>query len=241
MNIIGLDAAVQDKDIGCVRGKYNKGSFTVTDRWERKEPLVSYIGDWIKASEQAILAIDAPLGWPTSFRQVLNTHCAGRPLDIDPILFFKRKTDLDIRERFKKNPLEISADRIARTAFFTLERIGQIERNLESELQLLWSMEELKHYGMMEVYPAATLLANSFPIKGYKKDNTAAREKLYEGLKKNYNFTNHKGQDLTAIEHDFDAFVCCLACVDFIEGKCQAPDSIDQEIIEEGWIWVKQI
>lgn len=240
MTIIGLDAAVQDKDIGCVRGEYNHGSFTVTDRWDRKEPLVDTIAGWIKNSSQSILAIDAPLGWPVSFRKILNTHCAGRPLDIDPELFFKRQTDLDIRNRFRKTTLEITADRIARTAFFTLERMDKIEKQLEAEFQLLWSIQELNNYGIVEVYPAATLLANELPIKGYKKDNFNVRKKLFEQLKINYHFTNPKELDLTSIEHDFDAFICCLAGIDFIEGKSMPPNDLDQEIKEEGWIWVKK-
>ncbi|MBZ9728388.1 DUF429 domain-containing protein [Salegentibacter sp. JZCK2] len=239
MIIIGLDAAVQDKDIGCVLGNYSEGSLKLLGKWERKQPLTDFITDGIKESEKAILAIDAPLGWPVSFRKILNTHSAGLSLDTDPELFFKRQTDLDIRQRFKKWPLEISADRIARTAFFTLNRIGKIEKDLDYKLNLLWSIQDLEKYGMLEVYPAATLLSLGFSIKGYKKDNAPARDKLYDQLKKIYNFNNFESIDLTTIDHDFDALVCCLACVDFIEGKSLPPAKIDSDIKEEGWIWVK--
>lgn len=239
MNIIGLDAAVQDKNIGCVRGTYHNGSFTLTEKWDRKGSLEDLIAGWVKESGQTVLAIDAPLGWPVTFRKILNTHCAGRPVETDPELFFKRKTDLNVRQRFKKWPLEISADRIARTAFFTLKRIGGIERRLEAELPLLWSMDELRDYGMVEVYPAATILANGFSVKGYKKDNTDIRNTLYDALKTGYDFSNPGALDLTSIEHDFDAFICCLACIDFIEGQAVAPEVIDRDMKEEGWIWVK--
>ncbi|MGK7389180.1 MAG: DUF429 domain-containing protein [Candidatus Cyclobacteriaceae bacterium M2_1C_046] len=239
MTIIGLDAAVQDKNIGCILGEYNNGSFTITERWDSKKPFIATIASWIKNSEKAILAIDAPLGWPVSFRKTLNIHCAGRPLNIEPDLFFKRKTDLDISRRFKKTTLEITADRIARTAFFTLQRIGSIEKELNFEFQLLWNTQELNKFGLVEVYPAATLLSNGFSIKGYKKDNIEARKDIYEKLKVYYNFINPNGVDLISIEHDFDAFICCLAGIDFIEGKAAAPEKIDQDIKEEGWIWVK--
>lgn len=240
MNIIGLDAAVQDKDIGCVFGEYRRGRLLLMQKWERKEPLEDFIFACIRDSPSAILAIDAPLGWPVSFRKVLNNHCAGRPLDVDPQSFFKRKTDLDVRQRFRKTPLEISADRIARTAFFTLQRLGKVEKQIDKKLELLWDVKSRNDHGLLEVYPAATLLANGLSIKGYKKENITARKKLYEELGALYNFSNPLNLDLTEVEHDFDALVCCLACADFIEGKSRAPDVLDREIKEEGWIWIKE-
>lgn len=239
MNIIGLDAAAQDKNIGCILGKYENGHLEVKKCWDGTQPLVEFIGAGIQASEKSIVAIDAPLGWPVSFRKVLSTHCAGRPLAIEPESFFKRQTDLDIHKRFKKMPLEISADRIARTAFFTLKRIAGIEETLGFRLPLLWSFGELSTSGIVEVYPAATLLANELSIKGYKQKNIDPRKKLLEQLKISYDFTIPNELDLTRIEHDFDALVCCLACVDFIEERACPPDAIDEKIREEGWIWVK--
>lgn len=241
INIIGLDAAVQEKNTGCIFGRYNRGSFTVKDRWDQKEPLTETMTRWIKDSGKAILAIDAPLGWPISYRRTLEGHVAGKPLNIDPESFFKRKTDLDIRQRFNKTTLEISADRIARTAFFTLGKIGNVAKLLNDELHLLWDVRDLNKYGMIEVYPAATLLANRLSIKGYKKKNNTIRKELYQKLQTNYKFSNPKDLDLTTIEHDFDAFLCCLACIDFIIGKASAPPFPDADLREEGWIWVKQL
>lgn len=240
MNIIGLDAAVQDKNVGCVLGEYSNGILKIKAKWSRKEPLTDVLAGWVQSSAPTIIAIDAPLGWPVSFRKILANHWAGRPLDLDPEIFFKRRTDLDIKKRFKKTTLEISADRIARTAFFTLKRMGSVEKKLNSEIPLLWSMHELDNYGLLEVYPAATLLSNGLNIKGYKKDNLTARRNLLEQLRSNYTFSNPEAIDLTTVEHDFDAFVCCLACLDFIEGKSLPPDEIDEYIKEEGWIWVKK-
>ena len=94
---------------------------------------------------------------------------------------------------------------------------------------------------MIEVYPAVTLLSNNLNIKGYKKaESTESREYLLDNLKNLYNIDNSVQKfDFTTVDHDFDSLVCCLAGIDFIEGKCKQTD-IPQNVLEiEGLIWAK--
>jgi hypothetical protein len=61
-------------------------------------------------------AIDAPLGWPKPLAETLIDHRAGLPIETPANAMFRRTTDLFIQRKLKKTPLDVGADRIARTA-----------------------------------------------------------------------------------------------------------------------------
>jgi hypothetical protein len=61
-------------------------------------------------------AIDAPLGWPKPLAETLIDHRAGMPIETPANAMFRRTTDLFIQRKLKKTPLDVGADRIARTA-----------------------------------------------------------------------------------------------------------------------------
>ncbi len=261
MLIIGIDSAVQPVNNGLTLGSYNNKSFRILDKWNRpgnkkdlEQSLIDTLYSWVNKEDQVLFCIDSPLGWPSLFGKALSVHSAGKSIDIDPHInmknemdkFFKRKTDIDIAQRYKKIPLEVSADRIARTAFSTLKRIGILNSLIQplQQIDILWNNNfpiNQSKKGMIEVYPAVTLLSNNLNIKGYKKaESTESREYLLDNLKNLYNIDNSVQKfDFTTVDHDFDSLVCCLAGIDFIEGKCKQID-IPQNVLEiEGLIWAK--
>lgn len=90
------------------------------------------------------------------------------------------------------------------------------------------------------MYPAATIISHGLSGTGYKgskPENINARRKLFDSLSSNIKFSVPPN---FLIENGdaFDAFVCVLAGVDFIEGKCCPPQSL-KTAYQEGWIWVK--
>lgn len=90
------------------------------------------------------------------------------------------------------------------------------------------------------MYPAATIISHGLSGTGYKgskPENINARRKLFDSLSSNIKFSVPPNF-LIENEDAFDAFVCVLAGVDFIEGKCCPPQSL-KTAYQEGWIWVK--
>lgn len=243
MRIIGIDSAVQDSNFGLVAIDLVNDQIQVNQVWNQKSSLesnaVDQISTWIQDSTQGfLLAIDAPLGWPSSFGKLLHFHHAGQALDLDIQEFFIRKTDLDIHQRFRKKPLEVAADRIGRTAFATLSRLHSQRQNCAQPIPILVDPSELDLNGCIEVYPAATFLANGLDISHYKKD-PAVRQLLLDQLYLLYSVDPHHDFDLFSIDHVFDAFVCCLSGLDFIHEIAKGPKLYKTEAIKEGWIWTK--
>ncbi|WP_319561949.1 DUF429 domain-containing protein [Marispirochaeta sp.] len=241
MKIIGLDSAVDEQKNGLVLFEYNNtDKLTFTALWDHHQDIVAQICDWLEDGEQSLIGIDSPLGWPLQFSKGLQDHYAGMYLGKDANAFFRRETDIDIARRFHKTPLEVSADRIGRTAFMTLKRIREISERSGREISLVWNARDNYAAGFIEVYPAATLLANKLDIKGYKKDYEV-RLKIVTELKRRYLIQGIDGIDIAKIDHNFDACLCCFAAYDFLTGKSKAPEVITERIKREGWIWTRAI
>ena len=238
LRIIGIDSAVQDKNIGVVLCEYSNQQIHIKDKWDKINAFESQITKWID-SNKIILAIDSPLGWPKAFSEKLYDHNAGMTLGNDDKSFFKRQTDSDISQRFGKIQLEVSADRIARTAFHTLRRLGCLKNVCTRKIEILWDPIDDFDIGYIEVYPASTLLANKVSIKGYKQSEEQ-RKKIFEGISKHYTIINDESTNIIDVEHDFDAFICCLAGFDFIENRSKRYKELNNTIRKEGWIWTKE-
>ncbi len=238
MNIIGIDCAAQHKNIGLVIAEFVNGEIKIKDAKIGVSDVHPILSIWVNQGP-CLLCIDAPLGWPKPMATLLGKHRAGEVLHDDGNTFFRRKTDLYIKQVFNKNPLDIGADRIARVALSALKIINNLRRDA-STLPLLWSPQDLKLSGIIEVYPAATLISHGFNGSGYKgpqADKIATRRKLFDVLSQNIN-TSTFSEYLVENEDVFDAFVCVLAGIDFIKGHSVAPTALDTAY-KEGWIWVK--
>jgi len=239
MKIIGFDSAVQESNIGLVLCNYLNGVITIEDKKDSKLTSEEQIIKWSTTNELIIMGVDSPLGWPKYFGSSLKEHIAGNQIDSDPVSFFERTTDKFIYKTFKKKPLEVSADRIARTAYYTLNRLNYINKNIEKKYEILWNPNNILINGFIEVYPAATLIANDIIIKGYK-DNKSCRERIIHELKLKYQFNLNPDINIINTDHDFDAFICCLAVHDFIQQNVYFPINEVDIYKTEGWIWTKK-
>lgn len=230
--IIGLDGSTEDKKNGlcCI---FVKNDDIVN--FQLRAPRLSVneqIDEWLtKFKENRILlAIDVPMGYPENFGIELAKHSAGSKIQLN--YFPRRYTDQFIKEKLKKNPLDIACDKIGRTTFKTLERISDLER----PIPIIWD-KDFDGIGMIEVYPAATLIANfgNKKVKGYTKDPKL----VFERLKEKYPMQNCEYPENNI--HNFDALICCLAGFDFLKGQSYLYE-IDKEstVKKEGWIWVKE-
>lgn len=191
-------------------------------------------------NQTTLLALDAPLGWPEALGRMLVDHRAGRLLDERPEMLFSRQTDRFIRRTFSKAPLEVGADRIARTGWAALQMIAELEKWQGNKIDLAWRLPILpRAVQAIEVYPAATLRAHGLPATRYRKSwQEGARSEMLSSLKTLLDFD--KGVPASVPSADvLDALLCVLAADDFLRGESAPPE--DPTLAHrEGWIWARR-
>jgi predicted RNase H-like nuclease len=243
--LIGIDCATLEKKTGLAWGIYNGRSLRVESvtLGTAQTPVIETVLGWMDSApnpESILIAIDAPLGWPAQLGQKLHHHNAGDPIEIEPNKIFRRETDRFIKQKICKQPLDVGADRIARTAHKALEILGEIRTRAGVQLPLAWTPKKPHQPAAIEVYPAATLLAHGLEIKGYKGlQGSKVRAALLAELSNQVDLpVDHS---LMVDKDDpFDAFVCLLAGADFLRDEVYMPRDLDLAK-REGWIWVKRM
>lgn len=242
IKVIGIDCATDVKCTGLSLGIYHKCKVELkeTKLGSKNTSIAETIYSWISSNEKVILAIDAPLGWPVNLGQVLFNHSAGQGVDINSNDLFRRETDKLIKSKIGKQPLDVGADRIARTAHSALKIINELSRLMRKPIELAWDNLNLKGVSVIEVYPAATLECYGIKSTSYKEKNQqSVREEIIEGLRACLNMPNDV--DLLGLNADaLDSAVCLLAAKDFIEGNVYYPENMSIAK-KEGWIWAKRV
>lgn len=237
--IIGIDAATDARKLGLARGRLDGDHLAVTEVMLGSEAgsITDTIASWITAD--TLIAVDAPLGWPVPLGHTLREHRAGAAVVAEAHDLFRRMTDKFVHEKLGKQPLDVGADRIARTAHAALRRLGELRQVTQLDIPLAWT-PEVRGVACIEVYPAASLKARGIDPAGCKgkKDGTAThRRRVLDAVRHEFEL----GLDETRIvESDdrLDAVLCVLAGADFLRGQCVAPDDRQRELAEvEGWIW----
>ena len=279
MRIIGVDfsSSYNKKKTGLARATARSGE----EGWEAElecvetanpESAVPVVKAWLDQTP-ALIAIDAPLGWPDAMRTGLRGHKAGSgikqrangfvpragaPAPKNRVPegkwtcdegFFLRETDRRIWRQTNKKPLEIGADRIARTAYGALKFLEDL-RTEQGDLPLAWDSKSVSKsdppISVIEVYPAATLKAHELlPLESYKtgKDPRGARAQIVNGLKQQveeraWNLEKIEEQRERLLDNDdkLDAVVCVVAALDFLCGAARGPKDCEK-VRGEGWIW----
>lgn len=256
VRVIGIDCSTDQRKVGLAWGDYStagpeRGAVTLVaaqrgpaaandDEWD---DVVAKIAQCAREREAVLLAMDAPLGWPDSMGSALVGHTAGKPLSTTADCMFQRETDR--KERLGKKPLEVGANLIARTAHSALRHLGQIRESFGSAVPLAWDPERVEGAQVIEVYPAATLLAHGLSDKGYKGSKAKHRKKregLTARLEKNDRLGGITGDvrvQMEETDHALDAVVCCLAAADFLRGDAISPTRDQMPLAKkEGWIWI---
>lgn len=203
----------------------------------RANSVLEQVARWISDTEGPVLiAIDAPLGWPCSMGEALAGHRAGEEVMAKPNELFRRATDRHIQARLGKTPLDVGADRIARTAHVALRLLGGLRSRLSHEIPLAWDPHDMGKLSVIEVYPAATLLTHRIRFKGYKKRGDGPeRCEIVTALAQDLVLE----MDVALLETNadaLDAVVCVLAASDFLSGTAHPPEDAESAV-KEGWIW----
>ena len=255
--VFGIDCATKAGKAGMVVAQWDNRRMSICDVHVTKHPdttMATELGDAIRSvrnergPSSVLLALDAPLGWPDDLSKALLNHEAGKAF---PLLtdkdgdhrFFRRRTDQEVADAYKKTPLDVGADRIARTALAALRLLEAI-----SGVAMAWTPGELEPGTFaIEVYPAATLRAlglSASKTKNYKLPTDVGREvrgQLLDSLKATVDGLEVHREKVLATDHAFDALVCVMAASHFLSGAVVAPSDEHEKLARrEGWIWVKR-
>jgi len=163
MRIVGVDCATKFERTGISIADFSEGILTVREcgTCVKGASPEKYLYPALRDDSSALIALDSPLGWSSALGRNLVEHKAGRPISDESNTLFRRLTDRTVREKLGKTPLEVGADRIARTARTALSFIGGLEKLIGREIPLAWDPEFKGGIQAIEVYPAGTLRAES--------------------------------------------------------------------------------
>lgn len=242
--LIGLDAASQRDKFGFAIATYRAPLVQIEEagclaqgkpKGDQLSRIASVIGAGLEYG-RVLIAIDAPLGWPRSLGQVVDSHRAGEATGMGKNEMFGRRTDQLVKAQGKPHPLEVGADKIARATHEALTVLSLLRQESGLALPLVWSAG-FNGAGVIEVYPAASLRAHGLAFTGYKKpEHKSVREAIAARLEPRMPaLIDHCAGDSNA----FDACLCLLAAADFIEGTSVGPPAEhEDEARKEGWIWL---
>lgn len=255
--VIGVDCSTNPGKVGLARATWSSGTLTVSEvAFGSKKPEGNWpllVHEWIGDSADALVALDAPLGWPSALSRTLVDHQAGAPLsgDVtkDADLMFQRLTDRVIHRMIKKKPIEVGANLIARTARDALLRLDCLRQHLHDSdgISMAWTPGQCQGLKVLKVYPAATLRSRQLPTAGYKgvirsgkRNETNAQERqrkarnakfretrgtLITGLQEvvDIRLGNHLVTEMIKSDDILDAVVCCVAAGDFLSKEVISP------------------
>lgn len=241
VHIIGIDCSTNPRKLGIAKGVFVDGQLSVTEVATKQTNHVQIISSWLKDSPRALIALDAPLGWPQAMGVNLVSHKAGVLIDVESNTMFRRHTDSFVKQKLNKQPLDVGANLIARTALFALKLLDSIRKETGMPIPLAWSPQFTDTCVAIEVYPAATLEARDISSSGYKKpEKPEPRKEILRLLEGEFQVECNE-HTIVANDDNLDAVLCLLAAVDFLRGETYAPAPDMMNTVEnESWIWVKR-
>lgn len=220
ITIVAIDCATQHGNTGLCFSTWDGSVLRVTRARVCTHPndLVDSVAAELADATRAVIALDAPLGWPAPLADGLRDHRAGQLLRGERRDVFRRTTDRLVEEWSGKRPLEVGANLIARTAHAALAELDAIRTRLSVDIPLAEVTGAPTDIVAIEVYPAVTWIAHErswpswFPVSD----------------------PNQYDRPL----HVRDAVLCAVAAVDVLEGRAAAPSGDERAMAtREGWIW----
>jgi len=182
-------------------------------------------GVCIEKAKESVIAIDAPLGWPTAFRKLLCSRTESRPGPVPKSFIFEpaskitnpflhRKTEMLIGEAL--STVQDSIGSQSTKALFLLQAIQAASTGMG-----VWT-DPTASISLIETYPAPCVRSLPFleRMKFTQRSVDLACDHLYAD--------------------QFDAFVCSSLAFDFAGNEGSAllahpPEDFERE---EGWIFV---
>lgn len=239
--VIGIDCATKPKNVGLARAVRTGAGWRLVEvaGGSRRLDPAATVAAWLEDAPRALIALDAPLGWPRPLGASLVGHDAGGSLQYDADELFSRDTDRHVHALYGKKPLEVGAGWIARTAVAALGLLHDIRTRTGHRVPLLWDPSESPSAAAIEVYPAATLRAHGVRASGYKKDAAGPGRACVANLLARTMDLPDGFDAATRTDDAIDAALCVLAGIDVASGRAIAPSGEQLPAARrEGWIWV---
>jgi hypothetical protein len=171
----------------------------------------------------------------------LADHKAGFPIFAEFNKLFRRQTDRVVREALRKSPLEVGADRIARTAVAALSLLADLGVLIGKNIALAWEARLEEGIRAIEVYPAGTLRAYQLVgVASSSMSSDQAKQGLVAKLKKKGRIRfDRRSSKAIDNEHVLDSVLCALAAMDIAEQRVIFPATDRERDLarKEGWIW----
>jgi hypothetical protein len=246
ITILGIDCAVDPRRRGVARGRLRDGRCVVDSAWRGDRCDLPALVREARTDGPVLLALDAPLGWPSALGTELGRHRAGAPVTATADAMFRRHTDRMVAARLGKTPLDIGADRIARTAHAALDQLTALASSLgRQRVPLLWRPDRLRGVAAVEVYPAGLLVAAGSSITtGYKPAAArTARSRLLADITRELDLGPAVHEAAIDDADRLDAVLCVLAGWDVVRGLAPGPARGRERSVagREGWIWVRAV
>lgn len=239
--LVGIDCAVDPRNVGLARATLHHGRITLHELHERVDvaQIATRVEVWRKEIPLALIALDAPLGWPTPLGQALYQHRAGATLPANANMLFRRRCDDVVAAALRKRPLDVGADRIARTAHAALRLLTEIREQSGLPVPVAWTPGPPTESIALEVYPGGTLKSLGHRSSGYKgAGREMERQEICDHLRTYLTFDAALEAQMRQSDHLLDAAICALAAADFVQENMILPPD-DDDVRKEGWIWVR--
>lgn len=239
--IIGIDCAVSPENVGCALAEMDGKRCEVIDlkACSQSGGPADVVTGWLRSCRHpALIALDAPLGWPRALGGMLGDHRAGAAPRDDAHTLFRRATDDFVHATVGKRPLDVGADRIARTAHAALDLLGDVRGRLDAPIPLAWT-SEFTSPAAIEVYPAATLRAHGMSSTQYRHAGEGVRRlEILREVRKKIDVPRAYDDAVERSADVLDAVVCVLAARDFLTARSIPPTDM-RLARKEGWIWFR--
>jgi len=175
--------------------------------------------------QRVVVAVDAPLGFPSQFRRLLsgeNVDFRAPDREIDSELAY-RETDRDVHERLGKKPLSAAFDKLGNNATVAMVHTRRWHEDDEFSVPPLTEVRNPDRV-IIEVYPALAKDRRTGEAKGILSSCIPS--------------------DLERGTDAYDAAICALHAAKFGGGhalpefsQLVGPERVTDVIAEEGWIY----
>lgn len=234
--VLGIDFAAQPKNTWAAEGCVTENGhlrITEIENGITDEDVVAKTN-----AGYAVIAIDAPFGWPWGFSEFISQRFDGHsPRQVNREDFRFRETDRFIHDQFGKWPLSVSTDRLGIVA----HRLVSITTKM-----VHCTIPPFHRPGpdptLIEVYPAATLIALGLRERGYKKDPEIRREIVKDLARFGIEIRGEMADQCVLGDDALDAVICALTGHLYARGETMGPEHLKSPragvVSNEGWIYV---
>jgi hypothetical protein len=243
VHTVGVDLAAQPVNTGLCRIDWDAGVVVSVVGGATDDAIVEAICD----PDVDRVGIDAPLGWPDAFVDAVVAHHGGAPWpgagadpDDDRRRLRLRHTDVVVATTTGRQPMSVSADRIAVAAM----RAALLQHLVRQQLGDT-AVDRSGTTGVVaEVYPAGALTVWGLVASGYKGSGGADRRVAILAeleARSGVAVTDERRQAMVASDHLLDAFICALIARSIVDGAAPGPSAGEVDVARrEGWIYVPE-